>query len=177
MKNHEKSMKLALDQARLALEESEFPVGCVLVKDNRVIATGRRANSQTSGSQQSANELDHAEIMALRNLLQDYPDLERAGITAYSTMEPCLMCLASLMLANIHTIVYAYEDVMGGATNLDLSQLAPLYRQKEITIIPDILREESLDLFRSFFSSPTNSYWQDSLLARHTLSQPRETSP
>lgn len=81
------------------------------------------------------------------------------------------MCYATLLLNGIRKIVYAYEDFMGGGTELTLRELPPLYSEMQISIIPHILRQESLELFRRFFADPNNSYWQDSPLERYTLSQ------
>ncbi len=160
-------MRLALTEAREALEAGEFPVGCVLVADDKVVTSGRRENSLA----EKANELDHGEIVALRSLVADNPGMELSKITIYSTMEPCLMCYTALLLNGIRTIVYAYEDAMGGGTNLSLHTLNPLYRDMKVTILPHILRDESLMLFKEFFSNPENIYWKDSLLAEYTLKQ------
>ncbi|MBU0909063.1 MAG: nucleoside deaminase [Proteobacteria bacterium] len=167
MTNHEHFMKQALQEARNALAENEFPVGCVLVCDNEVVARGRRLNSTA----QSRNELDHAEIIALRYLFASRPDINPARLTAYCTMEPCLMCYAALLLSRIRTIVYAYEDAMGGGTGLSRTGLTPLYTQANIEVIPHVLRSESLALFKEFFQNPAHSYWQDSYLTQYTLSQ------
>ena len=158
-------MRLALEQARISLTEGEFPVGCVLVKGGKVVATGRRYNSEGAG----ANELDHAEVVTLRNLLQRNPEINCAEITAYSTMEPCLMCYATMLLSGIRRFVWAYEDVMGGGTGLDLSGLPSLYSSMQVVQVPAVLREESLSLFANFFKN--YSYWQGSILARYTLEQ------
>ncbi|MEW6291096.1 MAG: nucleoside deaminase [Thermodesulfobacteriota bacterium] len=168
MINHEHFMQQALQEARHALAENEFPVGCVLVCDNKVVARGSRVNSGAQGR----NELDHAEMVALRNLITTWPDINPARLTAYCTMEPCLMCYAALLLSQIPTIIYAYEDAMGGGTRLSPAGLTPLYRQAKIEVIPHVLRSESLELFKQFFLNPEHSYWQDSYLAQYTLSQP-----
>ena len=81
------------------------------------------------------------------------------------------MCYSVLMLNGIGEIVYAYEDVMGGGTRCDLSQFAALYRNSRIAIVPEILRHESLQLFKTYFSNPQSSYWRNSLLAQYTLDQ------
>ena len=60
---------------------------------------------------------------------------------------------------------------MGGGTSCDLSGMPPLYRDRQITIVPHVLRRKSLDLFRAFFTDPENPYWQGSLLAQYTLEQ------
>lgn len=166
--NHEHFMLQALEEAQQALRSKEFPVGCVLVHDNRIVARGRRIHSGSSGR----NELDHAEIVALRHLITTHPDINPEHITAYCTMEPCLMCYAALLLSRIGTIVYAYEDVMGGGTGLRLAGMPPLYREAKIEIISHVLRQESLQLFRQFFQDPANNYWQGSYLAEYTVSQP-----
>ena len=89
-------------------------------------------------------------------------------------MEPCLMCYVTLLLNGIRKFVYGFEDVMGGGTNLDLQQLNPLYREMEIDIVPHVMRRESLELFKTFFENPANTYWQDSPLAQYILAQSTE---
>jgi tRNA(adenine34) deaminase len=167
--NHKTFMRLALLQAQQALANNEFPVGAVIVAGNEPVATGRRENSRS----ETANELDHAEMVALRDLLARRPDIDRQTLTVYSTMEPCLMCYSALLLNGIRTFVYGYEDAMGGGTGLELARLAPLYQAMapQVRILPKILRRESLELFKAFFTSQENNYWQDSLLAEYTLAQ------
>ncbi|MEW6502164.1 MAG: nucleoside deaminase [Thermodesulfobacteriota bacterium] len=160
-------MTAALAEAEQALASGEFPVGCVLVHEGEIVARGRRLNSQGT----AANELDHAEIVALRKLFATRPALDRSRITAYSTMEPCLMCFATLLLNGIHSMVYGYEDIMGGGTNLPLAQLLPLYQAMRPSVIPHVLRQESVALFKRFFADPKQAYWQGSLLADYTLRQ------
>ena len=163
-----KFMGQALSEARLALGAGEFPVGCVLVVDGRVVERGHRQNSEGTAS----NEIDHAEIITLRRLLVGQPGIDCSRITVYCTMEPCLMCYSTMLLSGIRRFVWAYEDVMGGGTSLPLRELFPLYRDMEVELVPDVLRSESLALFGRFFEK--YSYWQDSLLADHTLEQCKE---
>ncbi len=164
---HQTFMRLALSEAEQALAANEFPVGCVIVHHGEVVARGHRTNSRTG----TANELDHAEVAALRELLSARPEIDRPGLTVYSTMEPCLMCYATLLLNGVRTIAWAYEDAMGGGTGLDLDSLPPLYREMRPTLIGGVLRAESLALFQRFFLNPDNDYWQGSLLADYTLRQ------
>jgi len=167
--NHEHFMREALALAEAALKEGEFPVGSVLVYKNKILATGARKGT----AEGFANEVDHAEIMALRNLAgrKECNEINRQAITLYCTMEPCLMCFGAILLSGIGKIVYAYEDVMGGGAGCDIEHLSPLYRNSLIEIIPGILRKESLDIFKAYFSNPSNSYWKGSLLADYTLAQ------
>lgn len=159
-------MRLALEEARLAFEAGDFPVGCVIAQEGKVVATGRRQNSSAR-----INELDHAEVVALRILFDENPQVDASRLTVYSTMEPCLMCYATMLVNNISHIVYGYEDAMGGGTNLPLALLAPLYSSKKVVIAGSVLRPECLALFKQFFRAESNAYLQDSLLARYTLSQ------
>ncbi len=162
-------MQIALEQAEEALTQGEFPVGAIFVYEDQVVASGRREHSQERND--TVNEIDHAEIVALRNLLNQSTTIPLAEITIYSTMEPCLMCYSTMILNGIRKIVYGYEDVMGGGTNLPLQQLNPLYKEMHIELVPDVLREQSLSLFKRFFSNPANNYWKDSLLSSYTLNQ------
>ena len=165
--DHEHYMAEALKLAQGALDRGEFPVGCILVYRGDTIANGVREH--TRGNEK--NEIDHAEMVALRRLSALPDEIETSQVIIYCTMEPCLMCLAAIILNGIRTIVYAYEDAMGGGTSCDLEQLKPLYSSHAIKIVPDILRDRSVALFKTFFANPHNDYLQGSLLAEYTLNQ------
>ena len=164
---NERFMKKALQQAEDALARGEFPVGCVLVHREQILVTGARKGTTGNGK----NELDHAEMVALRRLIDIDRPVNHGDVTLFCTMEPCLMCYAALILAGIGKIVYAYEDVMGGGISCELTRLKPLYSNSPITVVPDVLRSESLKLFQAYFSNPVNNYWKNSLLAEYTLAQ------
>lgn len=158
-------MTIALSLAEKALQAGEFPVGCVIADKRQVLAMGSRTHS--SGNR--TNEVDHAEIIALRRLADSQTVFNTRDLTLYCTLEPCLMCFAATILSNITRIVFAFEDVMGGGTGCALEKLTPLYKQAAMSITPGVMRNESLALLKSFFSNPANTYWQESLLARYTL--------
>ncbi len=160
-------MKKALVQAENAFSVGEFPVGCVIADKKNILAAGFRRS--TSGQQ--SNEIDHAELVALRALYEKNAVERMNELTLYCTMEPCLMCFGAILISGINRIVYAYEDVMGGGTRCDLSKAAPLYRESDVSIVPHVLRQQSLVLFKAFFSQPENDYWKNSLLAEYTLAQ------
>ena len=166
--DYEYFMKKALNQARNALSAGEFPVGCVVVHEDRILTTGARKG--TAGN--IPNEIDHAEMIALKRLADLEINRDNERILLFTTLEPCLMCLGALILSGISEIVYAYEDVMGGGLSCDLNNLMPLYKNSRISVVPNILRKESLELFQAFFNNSENSYWQGSLLADYTLRQP-----
>jgi len=164
--DHEKHMQEALAEARQALAAKEFPVGCVLVLDDEIVASGHRQNSRA----EECNEIDHAEVLTLRGLLAVQPQIDCSRLVAYSTMEPCLMCYSTMLLSGIRHFVYGYEDMMGGGTNLPLYQLSQLYAGMQVQVEAGMLRNECLALFQQFFRN--FSYWQDSLLSNYTLAQP-----
>jgi len=164
----EKLMRAALDEAELALANGDFPVGCVISHDGLVVAKGQRQRSQPIDSR-PAREIEHAEIIALHNLLDKRPEIAPDRVIVYSTMEPCLMCYSTMLVNGIRHIVYAYEDIMGGGTNLPLSQLAPLYQDMQVSITPGILRTQSKALFKHFFAGHPD-YLRGTILAKYTLS-------
>ncbi len=165
--DYEYYMTKALEQAEAALAAGEFPVGCVMVYENKIIASGARENS----TENNTNEIDHAEMIALRLLSELETKIDLKKVTLFSTLEPCLMCFGALLISGIRKIVFAYEDAMGGGTRCDLSNLPPLYNENQVSIIPDILREKSLHLLKTFFANPENTYLKGSLLATYTLRQ------
>ena len=164
--NYEYFMRKALKLAEKALLNGEFPVGCVMVYEDKVLVSGSRIHSKGI----AINETDHAEITALRKLAHK-KDVEKSKVSVFCNLEPCLMCYGALILSGIGEIVYAYEDVMGGGTSCDLSTLNPLYRNTKISLTSNILRKESLELFKTYFLNTETNYLQDSLLETFTLSQ------
>jgi tRNA(adenine34) deaminase len=167
--NYEGFMELALEQAQNAFDRDEFPVGCVIVSDGKVIACGARKG--TTQARTFASEIDHAEIRALKNLEAVETPFDPAKLVLFSTMEPCLMCFGAIILAGIKKIVYAYEDPMGGGVNCDLTQLPLLYKNCGIEVVAKVSRQKSLDLFCDFFNKEFNVYWKDSYLETYTLGQ------
>ncbi|MFO7860235.1 MAG: nucleoside deaminase [Desulfosalsimonas sp.] len=169
--NHQKAdetyMRAALDQAQQALDAGEFPVGCVIAGPGGVIAGGGRSHSR----QQRPSEIDHAEINALKQFYELSYTGDPRQLSIYTTLEPCLMCFAAILIADIGRIVYAYEDVMGGGTACKTDNLPPLYRNAGVRVVSNMMRRQSLDLFFRFFSDPENTYLCHSMLAAYTLAQ------
>ena len=81
------------------------------------------------------------------------------------------MCFGALVISGIGRIVFAYEDAMGGGTRCDCTNLPPLYQQSQIKIKCGVLRTNSLELLKSYFSQKQNTYLMDSYLAAYTLDQ------
>ena len=162
-------MELALEQAKKAFDMGEFPVGCVIVQNGKVIASGARKG--TTSGKPFFSEIDHAEIRALKYLERTDIQFEPEKSILFCTMEPCLMCFGAIILSGIKKIVYAYEDPMGGGTTCDLKKMPLLYQKSKIDVVSGVLRQKSLDLFYNFFNKETNLYWKNSYLEIYTLDQ------
>ncbi len=167
--NYEAYMALALEQAAAAAARGEFPVGCVIIQDGQVVARGARTG--TGGNRLMVSEVDHAEICALKNLETCQQPVVPENCTIFCTMEPCLMCYAAILLYGIGTIVYAFEDPMGGGTGCDRTSLTPLYRDSRVQVVGGVCRQKSLDLFFKFFNKEKNVYWKDSVLDTYIREQ------
>ena len=160
-------MRKALEEAQAALAAGEFPVGCVMVHENKILASGARKG--TTGD--CPNEVDHAEMIALKRLMRLDSKIPLKAVTVFSTLEPCLMCFGALTISGIGRLVFAYEDAMGGGTCCRAAALPPLYQDNQMSITAGILRRESLKLLQAFFAEPKNTYLKGSLLANYTLDQ------
>jgi tRNA(adenine34) deaminase len=165
--DYEYFMKKALELALKALAAGEFPVGCVIVHDRNIIATGAREG--TTGD--FPNEVDHAEMIALRKLFSLKTKINFKETILFSTLEPCLMCFGALVISGIGKVVFAYEDAFGGGCRCNPEKMPPLYKDCQIEIIPGVMRNESLKLLKTYFSQPEYTYRKDSFLATYTLSQ------
>ncbi len=103
-------MEIALQQALLARELGEVPIGAVVVsEDGRVIGLGH--NRRETANDATA----HAEIMAIRAAGRTRGDWRLVGCTLYVTVEPCLMCAGAIQLSRMAHVVYGAQNPKGGA--------------------------------------------------------------
>ena len=102
-------MRLALAEARAAADAGEVPVGAVVVKDGRVIATGR--NAPIAAHDPTA----HAEIVALRAAAEALSNYRLDGCQLFVTLEPCAMCAGAMLHARLDRVVYGAADPKTGA--------------------------------------------------------------
>ena len=140
----EEYMKLALDQAKIAADLDEVPVGCVIVRRGEIIATAH--NTRETGK----CALDHAEISAIRDACRTAGGWRLNDTTLYVTLEPCPMCAGAILNARIDRVVIGARDPRAGAFGslFDLNAL-PLNHKAEIT--DGVLADESSALLSSFF--------------------------
>ena len=106
---HEFFMQAALQEARLALQSAEVPVGAVIVVDNIIV--GRGHNQRQTLPDPTA----HAEILALRQAAEHLGHWQLTAATLYVTLEPCIMCLGAAVLSRICCLVFGCKDPKAGA--------------------------------------------------------------
>ena len=106
--NEEKYMKQAIKQALKAQEKDEVPIGCVIVKDDKIIARGY--NLRQSKQQSYA----HAEMIAIQKACKKLGTWRLEDCELYVTLEPCPMCSGAIMNARIKNIFYAVADKENG---------------------------------------------------------------
>ena len=106
--NHEAYMEEALSLARQALMEGEVPVGCVIVREGRIIGRGRNRREGTH------NALAHAEIEAIDDACRTLGSWRLLDTTLYVTLEPCPMCAGAIINARIPVVRYGARDAKAG---------------------------------------------------------------
>ena len=107
-KTDEESMSEALREAENAAELGEVPVGCVIVRDGKVIA--RAGNRRENGK----CALDHAEIIAIEKACRSLGGWRLPGCTLYATLEPCPMCAGAMVMSQLGECVYGAADPRQG---------------------------------------------------------------
>jgi len=140
-------MRTALEQAGLAAQSGEVPVGAVVVLDGDVIAIG---HNRTIGD---CDPSGHAEVVALRAAARALNNHRLPEATLYVTLEPCVMCVGAIAQARVGRVVFGAYDPKAGALGsaTDLSESNALNHRFEIN--GGLLAEESGALLKSFFQS------------------------
>ena len=141
-------MAIALDEARLAMQSGEVPVGAVLIDDEGGVVV-RAHNLRETERDATA----HAEIMAIRDACQRLSRWRLSGCTLYVTLEPCPMCAGAIMAARISRLVYGATDARAGAVEAIFNipghpSLAP---SPEITA--GVMEDECKALLQEFFAA------------------------
>ena len=146
MGEHERFMRLALEEAELARVAGEVPVGAVLVIGGEVV--GRGHNASLALHDPSA----HAEVLAMRDAGSRLRNYRLVGATLYCTVEPCLMCLGTAILARIGSLVFGATDLKVGAVGrLETLRALGADFNHRIDATGGVLSEEASSLLLSFF--------------------------
>ncbi len=145
-KNHEYWMKRAIAEASKAQGKDEVPIGCIIVRDGKIIARGHNLRET------SQDPAAHAELIAIRKASRKLASWRLINTTLYVTLEPCIMCMGAIILARIPSVVFGCFDPKGGAagTLYDLSNDPRLNHRVEL--IPQVMEKECSSLLSGFFS-------------------------
>lgn len=136
-------MKKALLQAQEAYNQDEVPIGCVIVKNKKIIATAY-----------NRKELDniatyHAEIIAINKACQKLNTWHLEDCTLYTTVEPCMMCTGAILQARISKVVYGTSNQCFGCLNK--------IKNSKLTIKGQILETECSKILTNFFKTKRNN--------------------
>lgn len=105
---HSDYMDLAIREAERAANIGEAPIGCLIVKDGEIIATGHNTREIDHDA------LGHAEINAIRAACKSLDSWRLSGCTLYVTLEPCPMCMGAIINARVDTVVFGAYDPKAG---------------------------------------------------------------
>ena len=144
MTQDERFMAEALRLAETAAAEGEVPIGCVVVKDDRIVGRGR--NRREKGK----TALGHAELDAIAEACRNLGGWRLWQCRLYVTLEPCPMCAGAIIKARIPVVIYGTEDPKAGsvASKVRMFDLGFNHRPE---VISGVLKEECAALLQAFF--------------------------
>lgn len=138
--NDEYYMRQALNEAQMAFDKNEVPIGAVIVCQNRIIA---RSHNLT----EALNDVTaHAEMQAITSAANVLGGKYLIDCTLYVTLEPCPMCAGGLLWSQISKVVYGAKDEKKGC-----SKYSPTIFHPKTTIVSGVLEEECSALLKTFF--------------------------
>ena len=140
-------MKRALLEANKAKEKDEVPIGCVIVKDNQIIARGHN-------NRENKNDVSsHAEMEAIRKANKKLNSWRLVDCDLYVTIEPCLMCMGAIYQSHIRNVYYGSEDPKGGAaiSVIEFDNIKNLNHYPHIE--GGVLKEECSNIVKEYFKN------------------------
>ena len=140
-------MQEAYNQALKAYKKDEVPIGCVIVKDNKIIARAHNKKEKKNCA------VFHAEIECINKATKKLNNWNLSGCEMYVTLEPCMMCTGAIINSRIDKIYYACEDPKGGAisSNIKLQNIKNLNHYPEVEL--GLMKEECSQILKKFFKS------------------------
>ena len=138
-------MKLALKEAKKALLLDEVPIGCVIVKDGKVIARGfnHRENKQMV--------ISHAEIEAIQKANKRLKSWRLVDCDIYVTLEPCIMCMGAIIQSRFRNVFYGASDLKGGAVESSINVLDARNINHHPHVEGGVLKEQCSSLLSNYF--------------------------
>jgi tRNA(adenine34) deaminase len=141
----QEAMQTALDEARLAGEAGEVPIGAVVVREGEIIARGQNRVLR------DVDPTAHAEIVAMRAAAAVVGNYRLLGCSLFVTLEPCAMCAGAMIHARLDRLVFGAADPKAGAAGSVLSVLNHPQLNHQMLVEQGIMAEKSAELLRSFF--------------------------
>ncbi len=138
-------MSLALEEAALAFERGEVPVGAVLVRDGEVLNRGHNLREE------SRDPSAHAEIIVLRAGAYASDSWRLLGTTLYVTKEPCIMCAGAILNSRVQRLVYGCRDMKAGGVDSLYTLLGDSRLNHQVEVTSGVLEEQCASLLRRFF--------------------------
>lgn len=142
----EKFMKAALREAKKAYQIDEVPIGCVIVRDDKIIARGYNRRNIDK------NTLAHAELTAIRKASKKTGDWRLEDCTMYITLEPCQMCAGAIVQSRMKEVVIGANNPKAGCAGSVLNLLQVAQFNHQVQIVQGILEEECSVMLSQFFS-------------------------
>lgn len=140
-------MRIALEEAMIAFNKGEVPVGAVLVANGEIIS--RAHNMKESLSDPTA----HAELIAIKEASSKLKNWRLEDATLYVTKEPCIMCAGALLNMRAVRLVFGCKDEKGGAVESLYSVLSDRRLNHQIEVTSGVLEKECRDILREFFKN------------------------
>jgi len=138
-------MRLAVREAKRALDHDDVPVGAVVVHDGEVIGAARNERERRQ------DPTAHAETLALRDAAVALGSWRLLNCVLYVTLEPCAMCAGAIVLARVPRVVYGTDDPKAGAAGSVFDILAEPRLNHRPEVAGGLLAEECAELLRAFF--------------------------
>ena len=139
-------MRLALDEARIAYDEGEVPIGAVLVSEDGILIS--RAHNRI---EQLNDATAHAELLALREGSHKLKRRRLSNCTLYSTVEPCAMCAGALVLCRVKRLVYGVTDSKFGAAESIFNVVNNSALNHQLIVTAGVLEDDCRELMKKFF--------------------------
>lgn len=143
----EKYMRMAIEQAELAKEYDEVPVGAVIVKDGEVIAVGGNRKERENCA------VYHAEIVAITEACRVLDNWYLDGCDMYVTLEPCPMCCGAIINSRIDNLYYGATDPKSGCVKSMYELLTDKRFNHTVKVKGGILEKECGSLLTNYFKS------------------------
>lgn len=138
-------MRVALDEARLAFEEDEVPIGAVVVCDGRIIAQAHNMREHL------CDPTAHAEILAMRRAAQYLGGWRLHRCDLYVTVEPCPMCAGAIVQARLNSLVFGASDIKAGCCGTVYNLLDEVKFNHRVPVTKGILQDECAKIMSDFF--------------------------